>query len=117
MACDIRWGTYAGEFKRLFSEGKALRAFATDPRIIIDGERAQRVYTTLLSRLFWLQLAELEEIITPIYEHQIQVQTDRAHIGYVHGRWDKIWEHLCRCEKRSEPWERYWPILQARKAR
>ena len=38
-------------------------------------------------------------------------------MGYVRGRWDKIWEHLRRCEKRSEPWERYWSILEARKAR
>jgi hypothetical protein len=69
MACDIRWGTYSGEFRRLLSESKALRAFTTDSRVTLDGERAQRVNKALLSRLFWLQLAELEEIIIPIYEY------------------------------------------------
>jgi len=51
MACDILCGTYSGEFKRLLSETKALRAFAADPRGIIDDERSQCVNATLLSRL------------------------------------------------------------------
>jgi len=51
MACGIRCGTYSGEFKRLLSERKALRAFAADPRVIIDGEREQCVNATPLSRL------------------------------------------------------------------
>jgi hypothetical protein len=84
-----------------------------------DSDRAHRVYKSLISHLFWLQLAELEEIITPIHEHQIQAQSDRAHIGYVRGRWDKIWTHLKQCEKRSKslPWSKYWPVLEARKIR
>ena len=122
MACDVRWGTYSGEFKRLLDVSKALKAWATDHCIISEekpSERAQQVVKSISSHLFWLQLSELEEIITPIHIHQLEAQTDRSHIGYVRGRWDKIWQHLERCQKTSSSisWDQYWPVLEARKKR
>lgn len=122
MSCDVRWGTYSGEFQRLLSEAKALRVFSTEPRVQAElhaSARAQRVAKSLASHLFWLQLAQLEEIITPIHEAQIEAQSDHAHIGYVRGRWDKIWTHLKQCEKRtpSYNWPVLWTTLEARKKR
>jgi hypothetical protein len=75
MSCDIRWGIYAGEFQRLLSQAKALRAFTCDPRVETELRatgRAQRVAKSLISHLFWLQLSKLKEIIIPIYTVQIQ---------------------------------------------
>jgi hypothetical protein len=77
------------------------------------------VIKTIQSRLFWFALADLEEIITPIVEAQVEAQTDRSHLGYVKGRWDKIWQHLRDCEKRcpSVFTASFWQTLEARKKR
>ena len=104
LRCKIRWGSCSGEIQRLISEAKALRAFTTDTRIedIVKSEgRLINIIKTIQSRVFWFSLAELEEIITPIREAQIEAQTDRSHLGYVKGRWEKLWEHLRACERRS----------------
>jgi hypothetical protein len=71
------------------------------------------------SRLFWFLLADLEEIITPITEAQVEAQTDRSHLGYVKGRWDRIWQHLRDCEQRcpSVFTAFFWQTLKARKKR
>jgi hypothetical protein len=122
LHCKVRWGTCSGEFQRLLSQVKALRAFTTDPRIedaIKDEGRLQSVVQTIQSRLFWLHLAELEEIVTPIAEAQLFAQTDHAHIGFVKARWDKIWLHLKQCEQRSLSLftAAFWEQLEARKKR
>jgi hypothetical protein len=85
----------------------------------IEGDRHKRVIKLILSLLFWAQLTELEEIISPIHERQKQAETDRSHVGYVRGRWDEIWLHLKRCEKVSSAglWSSHWPELEARKKR
>lgn len=49
-------------------------------------ERLRRVIKSVSSTYFWLQLTHLEEVITPIYEDQLEAQTDRSHISYVRGR-------------------------------
>jgi hypothetical protein len=98
-----RWGSCSGEIQRLISEAKALRAFTTDTRIegVIKSEgRLTNVVNTIQSRLFWFLLADLEDIITPITNAQLEAQTDRSHLGYVKGRWDKLWQHLRACERR-----------------
>jgi hypothetical protein len=117
-----RWGSCAGEIQRLISQAKALRAFTTDTRIedtIKKEGRLANVIKTIQSRLFWFALADLEEIITPIVEAQVEAQTDRSHLGYVKGRWDKIWQHLRDCEKRcpSVFTASFWQTLEARKKR
>lgn len=122
MRGKTRWGTTSGEFQRLISQSKALRAFTTDPRIqdaIKSEGRLQDVIKTTQSRLFWYHLAELEEIVTPIAKAQVLAQTDKAHLGYVKGRWDKIWQHLRQCEQRSPSLftASLWQQLEARKKR
>jgi hypothetical protein len=122
MRAATRWGTAARQFQRLISETKALRAFTTDTRIEglrkTEG-RLENVIKTIQNRLFWLQIAELEEIVTPITNAQDLAQTDHAHLGYVKGRWDKIWEHLKQCEQRSPSLftASFWQQLEARKKR
>ena len=122
MRGKTRWGTAAREFQRLISEAKALRAFTTDTRVegLSKSEgRLENVIKSIQSRLFWLQIAELEEIVTPIADAQVLAQTDHAHLGYVKGRWNKIWEHLKRCEQRSPTLftASLWEKLEARKKR
>jgi hypothetical protein len=122
LRCKIRWGSCSGEIQRLISQAKALRAFTTDTRIedIDKSEgRLTDVISTIQSRLFWFNLAELEEIITPIREAQLEAQTDRSHLGYVKGRWEKIWQHLRACKKRSPTvfTASLWEKLEARKER
>jgi Protein of unknown function (DUF 659) len=117
-----RWGSCAGEIQRLISQAKALRAFTTDTRIedtIKKEGRLANVVETIQSRLFWFLLADLEEIITPISNAQVEAQTDRSHLGYVKGRWDKIWQHLRDCERRSPTifTASFWQSLEARKKR
>jgi hypothetical protein len=58
------------------------------------------VIKTIQSRIFWFRLAELEEIIIPIIDAQIEAQTDRSHLGYVQGRWEKLWQYLKAYEQR-----------------
>ena len=74
---------------------------------------------SIQSRLFWFLLADLEEIITPISDAQVEAQTDRSHLGYVKGRWDKLWQHLRDCERRSPTvfTASFWQTLEARKKR
>ena len=122
IRCATRWGTASREFQRLISEAKALRAFTTDARMesVRKSEgRLENVIKTIQSRLFWFQIAELEEIVTPISNAQILAQTDHAHLGYVKGRWDKIWQHLKECEQRSPALftASLWQQLKARKKR
>jgi hypothetical protein len=122
IRCKPRWGTYSGEFQRLISQSKALRAFTTDPRMqdnLKNEKRLQSVVKTIQSHFFWLQLAQLKEIITPIAEAQVQAQTDRSHLGYIRGRWDKIWQHLKQCGQRSPSifTASLWQTLEARKQR
>jgi aspartate/tyrosine/aromatic aminotransferase len=74
---------------------------------------------TIQSHLFWLQLAQVEEIVTPIAEAQVLAQADHAYLGYVRGRWDKIWQHLRQCAERSLSifTASLWQKLEARKTR
>ena len=42
------------------------------------------------SRQFWNDLEDLEAVIKPIHEGQVQSEADKAHIGRVINRWNNI---------------------------
>jgi len=122
LSCDVRWGTYSGEFERLLLTATALKDWTRDPRITEEARKSQKLRTVInfiQNPRFWLHLAELSDTISPIYKHQVMAQTDHAHVGYVRGRWDAIWEHLKQCEGRATfgDYSRLWPVLEQRKKR
>lgn len=59
MSCNVRWGTYTGEFKRLIDVRQALRAFYVDNRVqkeLSSSARAKDVATTISDPSFFTSL-------------------------------------------------------------
>jgi hypothetical protein len=47
LSCDVRWGTYSGEFERLLLTATTLKDWTRDPRITEEARKSQKLRTVI----------------------------------------------------------------------